>query len=220
MPCRTQLESRLKAMDVRGLFDHLVACSSRALWSSDTLVVSFSAPALQSLCITTHLYSASPQSLCQGLGQNWQRVSQLLIWTPLCLQVGSIWHSPARASSTVPHLRAPCACVEAKSLLRSCNGTMRRPWCATARLCMCCRLPAAGASYPSCTACLRWRCTPLLLTGSCSQGRILLWSTTESWHVARVSEHSPPSGPTCSLSHLANSLSSSCMPSLLHPVLR
>lgn len=37
--CRTAMEGQLKALDVRGLFDHLVASSNKALWSSETLVV-------------------------------------------------------------------------------------------------------------------------------------------------------------------------------------
>ena len=69
VPCRTQLESHLKAMDVRGLFNHLVAYSSRALWSSDTLVVRLCPLALASCCIMTSLYPACTPTLCQGLVQ-------------------------------------------------------------------------------------------------------------------------------------------------------
>ena len=69
LPCRTQLESHLKAMDVRGLFNHLVAYSSRALWSSDTLVVRLWPPVLTSRCIMTPLYPTSAPSLRQGLVQ-------------------------------------------------------------------------------------------------------------------------------------------------------
>ena len=37
--CRTATEAQLKTLDVRGLFTHLMASSSRALWDTDTLVV-------------------------------------------------------------------------------------------------------------------------------------------------------------------------------------
>ena len=66
VPCRTQLESRLKAMDVRGLFNHLVAYSSRALWSSDTLVVRLCAPARVSCSIMISLFSARALGTCEG----------------------------------------------------------------------------------------------------------------------------------------------------------
>ena len=104
----------------------------------------------------------------------------------------------------MPHLWAPCACGVTEILLCSCNGMMRRPWCATARSCMCCRQPAARGSSPSCTACRPWRCTQPPQTASCSQGRTLLWWTTESWHAARVSAHTLASVPACTVFQPAN----------------
>lgn len=37
--CRTATEKHLSALDVRGLFEHLVASSNKNFWSSETVVV-------------------------------------------------------------------------------------------------------------------------------------------------------------------------------------
>ena len=112
-PCRTQLESHLKAMDVRGLLNHLVAYSSRALWSSDTLVVRLCPPALTSGCIVTHLYPASMPRSGQSSAPIKSRACQVLRVSTLSPSVlaSHLPHgAPARQQNCATPLAAVCMC--------------------------------------------------------------------------------------------------------------